>query len=223
MSLIKEKSRNIVLAYAIVFVPMWTIFALGHYANLSSFSFLGIQPRTLDFSEIMSVMGSWLVHADESHIINNSLGLLGLVFFVALFEKNLFKLFFLLTFTSGFSTWLLGAPQTIHIGASGLLFALFGYVLGSAFTGRRWIYLIPIAVAFFYYGIAYYESFLNGLMIKEDVSFAAHFGGLVSGILVGIYFEKKQEENNVLRKKSLKEKWSDFKWNIKYKMKNLRS
>jgi membrane associated rhomboid family serine protease len=222
MSLITERIKNVVFAYALIFIPMWTVFALGHYAHLSSFNFFGIEPRDLEFSELLGIMGSWLVHADENHIINNSFGLLGLVFFVALFEKNMFKLFFFLIFTSGLSTWVLGAPHTIHIGASGLLFALFGYILGSAFTGRRWIYLIPIGAALFYYGFAYYQSFLNGLMIKQDVSFAAHFGGLLSGILVGVYFEKEEKEKQIFRKKTISEKWADFKWNMNYKIKKLK-
>lgn len=226
MSLIQERAKNIIWAYVLIFAPMWAVYFLSFKVfSLSFFSFLGIHPRNLQFSEFLGVIGSWLVHGNKEHIINNSIGLIGLIFFVALFENKVFKLFFFLILTSGLSTWLLGAPHSIHFGASGLLFAIFGYILGSALTGRRWIYLIPIVAAFMYYGIGYYESFLNGLMIKEEVSFAAHFGGLLSGILVGVYFEKEQrKESTPLKygKKSLKDKWNDFKWDMNYKLKQLR-
>lgn len=220
MKLITDKTKNILFAYMLVFVPMWVIFGLTNYMQIP-FNFLGIHPRDFGWSEFAAIMGSWLVHANEVHIINNSIGLVGLLFFVALFEKQLFKLFFFLILTSGISTWILGAPNTVHIGASGLLFALFGYILGSAFTGRRWIYLIPIVAAFMYYGFAYYQSFLNGLMIKEEVSFAAHFGGLLSGVLVGVYFEK-EEEKQFVYKKTLRQKWDNFKWSVNYRIKSFK-
>lgn len=210
------------LAYALIFIPMWSIFILKDFMHVSNFNFLGVHPRSFDFSDIFGVMGSWMVHGGPDHIIGNSIGLIGLLFFIGLFEKKLVSLFFGLILTSGISTWLLGAPNTIHIGASGLLFAMFGYILASAFTGRRWIYFIPIIAAFLYFGLAYYESFLNGLIVKEDVSFAGHFGGLMSGILLGVYFDKEEKLERPIFKESLKDKWESFKWNINYKIKNLK-
>jgi len=223
MKPITNKIKQIFLAYSLIFIPMWTIFILKDYMHFSSFDFLGVHPRSFGLSDIIGVMGSWMVHAGWEHILGNSVGLIGLLFFIALFERNLFSLFFGLIITSGISTWLLGAPNTIHIGASGLLFAMFGYILASAFTGRRWIYFIPIIAAAAYFGMAYYQSFLNGLVVQEDISFAAHFGGLLSGILLGVYFEKegrKAEPN--YGKVTLKQKWEDFKWSINYKIKNLK-
>lgn len=222
MKPVTQKIKHIFLAYALIFIPMWSIFILRDSINVSSFDFLGIHPRSLGFSDIFGIMGSWMVHGGADHIIGNSLGLVGLLFFIALFETRLISLFFALILTSGVSTWLLGAPNTIHIGASGLLFAMFGYILSSAFTGRRWLYFIPIVAAFAYFGLAYYESFLNGLMVKEDVSFAAHFGGLLSGVLLGVYFDKKEEVARPIFKESFRDKWESFKWTLNYKIKNLR-
>lgn len=222
MKPVTNKVKQILLAYALIFIPMWSIFILRDYMHVSSFDFLGVHPRSLGFSDIFGVMGSWMVHGSPDHIIGNSIGLVGLLFFIALFETRLVSLFFGLILTSGISTWLLGAPNTIHIGASGLLFAMFGYILTSAFTGRRWLYFIPIIAAFAYFGMAYYESFLNGLMVKEDVSFAAHFGGLLSGGLLGVYFDRKEEVERPIFKESFKDKWESFKWNMNYKLKNLR-
>jgi membrane associated rhomboid family serine protease len=222
MKPITNKAKQILLAYTFIFLPMWSIFLLKDQMHLSSFEFLGVHPRSFHFADVLGIMGSWMVHSDSNHIIGNSIGLVGLLFFIALFETRILTLFFGLILTSGISTWLLGAPNTVHIGASGLLFAMFGYILASACTGRRWIYFVPIIAAASYFGFAYYGAFLNGLMVKEDVSFAAHFGGLLSGILLGVYFEKEEKAERPIFKENFRDKWESFKWNVSYKVRNFR-
>jgi membrane associated rhomboid family serine protease len=218
----KDRVKSILLAYVLIFIPMWTIYFMNHgVLNNMFLNILGVHPRTFEFMEFFGIMGSWMVHDNNNagHILNNSIGLIGLLFFVGLFEKRIVSLLTVLIATSGISTWVLGAPNSVHIGASGLLFALFGYILSSAFLGKRWIYLIPIVGAVAYYGLSYYGSFLNGLKLQDGVSFAAHFGGLLSGCLTGWLYNKEEEKTSYKRSKSIKEKWNDFVWSLKYKFK----
>ncbi|NCP98060.1 rhomboid family intramembrane serine protease [archaeon] len=204
---VKEKIKNIFLTYFVIFIPMWLIFIINNGLMINSLNSFGIKPRNVNFIEIIAVMFSWTLHANFNHILNNSLGLVGLLFFVSLLENKIFHLLFLLILTSGFSTWLLGSDNSIHIGASGLVFALFGYVLSASTLGRKWLYFIPVSLAFFFYGFAYYEGFINGLILKDGVSLAAHFGGLVSGIFVGIYFQSiiKEDIYSYRKKLTIKE------------------
>ena len=219
-SAMKEKGSNIFLAFVFIFVPMWAVYGLNWLSG-GLINHFGIHPRTFSFFELIGIMFSWCMHADLNHITNNSIGLVGLLFFIGLLEQRVFKLLAVLIITSGLSTWVLGGVHSVHVGASGLLFAMFGYVLSAATVGRKWRYLIPVGIAFFLYGFAYFGSFLNGLAIKEGISFAAHFGGLLSGILTGVYFEKSQETKSYVRPKTLKEKWADFVWDVKFKFKKV--
>jgi len=200
---------------------MWIVFIINQgFVTQYFVDLFGIHPRSFGFSESLGIMLSWLIHGDFKHIMNNSIGLFGILIFIGLFEQKYIKLLLVLIATSGLSTWILGSSNSVHVGASGLLFALFGYILTAAFTGRKWVYFVPILAAFFYYGFSYYSGFLNGLMVKEEVSFAAHFGGLLSGMICGVSFEKRNSIPKI--KKSFRERWFDFKWNLNYKLKQLK-
>ncbi len=197
ITFLKNKIFQVFLCYSLIFIPMWTVYLMNNvFFNGSWNSSVGIQPRTFEISQIFSMTFSWLFHADYQHIFNNSMILIGLVWMVAILEKNPFIKFFFLAFVSGFFTWLLGAPNSYHIGASGVVFSLFGYILGSAIIGKQFRY-IPLLI---FFGGSYYYSITQGLIPQEGVSFAAHFGGLMAGILLG-YMNQHFEEQNPLQKK----------------------
>ena len=207
-----------------IIVPMWGLFALNNLIFRETLSSLGgIHPRSTEIMDFMDIFTSWMFHSSNGihiydHILGNSIALLGLLFIVSLIEAKPFKLLALLIFGSGAATWLLGSGNSIHIGASGLVFALFGYVISSALFARRWIYFIPI----FILGGEYLYSIKAGLIPQNGVSFAAHFGGLVAGLIIGYLFNlkaKKAEQLTSTYKKPFKQKVSDFVWNIKYSFK----
>lgn len=194
LNIMESRFKNVILAFLFIYPPMWIMFFVessmpGQWLQL----LFGVQPRTLSFVEIFGVMGSWLSHGNYQHIMNNSISLAPLLFFVALLEKNIFRLLGALIFVSGFSTWLLGAPHSVHIGASGLVFALFGYILAALFISGKLLYLIPVLWFAGYYGLGFYSSFFHGLIPQEGISFAGHFGGLMGGGLVGSYYQKKKK------------------------------
>lgn len=224
------KIKNILFLYSFVFIPMWSIFVINNiFLNDSLASFGGIHPREFDIHGFIPIFTSWLLHGSTgthiyNHILGNSIALVGLLFIIGLIEKNPIKIICLLIVGSGIFTWLLGAPNSVHIGASGLVFALFGYVLSSVLLGKRWIYIIPIL----FVGGDYFYSLRVGLIPQAGVSFSAHFGGFIAGIVIGYYFGKILATNNqgYVYQKSLKDKIADLKWEIKYffksKIKNFR-
>lgn len=186
--LLKEKLISLVLIYGIIFIPMWLMFFVGRVIPVEHF--LGIEPRTFQFKELFGIFFSWLAHYNLMHITNNSIMLLGLLCPVVIFERKPYHLLISLIGLSGFLTWLLGGNNTLHFGASGLVFAIFSYITASLLLNKRVEYLIPIAFFSLYYGVAYFTSFAQGLVPTQFISFAAHFGGLVSGIIV-VLIQKK--------------------------------
>ena len=197
---IKAKSKEICLLYAIIFIPMWGMFLINNVFMMDSLNSIGgIHPRDLSFLGIIEIFTSWMFHSSGnrgmpgnnmfSHIFGNSEILLALVLIVGIFEKKPLLLIFSLIGASGFATWLLGAPNSVHVGASGLVFAMLGYIVASIFFARRWLYLIPIVFA----GSGYLYSIQMGLIPHAGTSFAAHFGGLLGGILVAYLIGKYQK------------------------------
>lgn len=169
---------------------MWLFYFISEIFPIIKFS-VGISPRDVSIFEIISILGSWLAHDSIEHIKGNSISLFTLIIFIAYIEKNPFKLIGVLIFVSGVSTWLLGSNNSLHIGASGLVYACFGYLISACFLGKRWIYLFPMIVLFFIFGRSYIYSFLQGLIPQEGISFSGHFGGLISGFFVGINYNDK--------------------------------
>lgn len=193
--LVKEKVLQVLLIYSAIFIPMWLAFAIGQILPIEIW--FGIKPREFEFLQVIAIMFSWLPHYNLPHIMNNSVMLLGLLLPVILIEKNNSKIIISLIALSGFFTWLLGGNHTLHFGASGLVFALFSYICSSVLINRKFMYLIPIIISSLYYGLTYFTSFFHGLIPNDFVSFAAHFGGLLSGIIIcgyqKLYLNKKEK------------------------------
>ena len=180
----KSLIKNTLKTYFIVF----TCIALGFILNQITFGFLkfnsfGIQPRTFSLSSFIGIFSSWMMHANWQHIQNNCIILAQLLIPVVLFEKqNTFKLLLKLIVVSGLFVWLFGSSNSIHVGASGLIFALFGYIgsVGIINFKQKWFYLIFVIL----FVSEFVYSVYAGLIPQEHVSFSAHFGGFIGGILV---------------------------------------
>lgn len=188
---IHQRFKNIGLTLGLIYLPMWIVFIFSNIipGNLTDV-LLGIKPRTLSFNQVFAILGSWIPHASYTHIINNSIVLFGLLLSIASIERKPVRLTAILITFSGFLTWLLGSSHSLHIGASGLVFALFGYICSSLVVSKKWLYFLPIGFFMLYYGLSYFTSMFSGLIPTQYVSFAAHFGGLVAGIITGIFYER---------------------------------
>lgn len=187
--------------------------AVGYIAGFIGYNQFGIHPRTFSLNSIYGVAMSWTMHSDWNHLKNNLLILIQLIIPFVIFENkmHLIKKFWQLVLISGFATWILGGANGVHIGASGLIFALIGYILSTGictvFNLLRFNKITKENLkllasnnkyetlkGLIYFGLScfaiselgYLESILNGLLPQSsDISLSAHFGGLIGGILIG--------------------------------------
>jgi membrane associated rhomboid family serine protease len=80
---------------------------------------------------------------------------------------------------SGLLSWVLGAPGSVHVGASGVVFGYFGFLLLAGFYARSaGSILLSIAVAVLWGGTVF--GVLPG---TPGVSWQGHLGGFVGGVL----------------------------------------
>ena len=180
-SLIMMRLKQVIGLYAFVLIPMWVMYALNQSILFGLWNIFGIVPRTLDIGSFIGIFASWTMHANLAHIMGNTLILLQIIFLFGLFESNAYRTIVKLIIASSVITWLIGSPLSIHIGASGLCFAMLGFMIGGAVFARRWGYLLACLVM----GTGYWFVIKEGLMPQSGVSFAAHFGGLCAGLLLG--------------------------------------
>lgn len=195
-TLAKHRFTQIWQLYALIFIPMWLMFALNKTMLFGAWNRFGIKPREFLLGNIVGIFGSWTMHANFNHILGNSFVMAQILFLFGLFEHNAFRTMGLLIMGSGILTWLLGLSHSLHIGASGLAFAMMGYMIGGAIFARRWGYLVACVLM----GAGFGAVILQGLIPQVGISFAGHFGGLIAGLLYGADSEKRTHQIGYVRK-----------------------
>ncbi|MBB3107819.1 membrane associated rhomboid family serine protease [Psychrobacter luti] len=180
-TLVIVRIKQVFGLYAFVLIPMWVMFFLNDTVFFGLWNIFGIVPRALDIGSMIGVFASWTMHGNFSHLVGNSLTLIQVLFLFGLFENNAYRTVIKLIVAAGLVTWVIGSPLSIHIGASGLCFAMLGYMIGGAVFARRWGYLLACIVM----GTGYWLTIKQGLIPQQGISFAAHFGGLCAGLLLG--------------------------------------
>jgi membrane associated rhomboid family serine protease len=151
----------------------------------------GLQP--LEPAGMAGIFTMPLLHADWGHLISNTPAMLLLIFGLFLFyQQGAWRILLCLYMLSGFLTWFMGR-SAIHIGASGLVYALaaFHFVSGVIKNVPRQR-AFALLVAFLYGGFIW--AFFPALYAGTSISWEGHLSGLLAGIAFAFYFRDKGPE-----------------------------
>jgi len=89
---------------------------------------------------------------------------------------------------SGLGTWLIGPGNSVHIGASGLVFGYLGYVVCRGWFERS---ASGMLLSAFIVGI--YGSLLFGVLpLRAGVSWQMHLFGFLGGAIAARYIDRPQ-------------------------------
>ena len=95
--------------------------------------------RAWDFSSLPGIVLAPLLHSEWNHLIGNSVPFLVLGMLIAFEGARRFWLVTLIVAVIGaLGPLFLTAPGTITVGASGLVFGYFAYLLTRVFVAREW-------------------------------------------------------------------------------------
>ncbi len=173
MNLPIKKNLYWILGFVVL---IWVIelinFSIGH--RLSDW---GILPRTL--KGLKGIPLSPFLHASLIHVIMNTIPLAVLGGFVILHGKQIFfEITIIIILVSGTALWLFGR-SSYHVGASGLIFGFFGYLVLRAWYDRSLkSFIIAFVTVFLYGGIIW------GLLPTfSRISWEGHLFGLLAGFL----------------------------------------
>ena len=144
-------------------------------------STFGLRPRSAD--GLLDIFTFPLLHANLNHLLSNSLPLIIFGFLVFLAGLRVFLTALALGWLgSGLTVWLIG-DGGITVGASGLVFGLFSFLLVRGFFNRSWLQILLAAVLFLGYG-----GILLGVLpsVAGLVSWQAHLGGAAGGVVAAL-------------------------------------
>ena len=152
----------------------------------------GIVPR--EVSGLDGILWFPFLHGGFGHLIANSLPFLLLGGAIALGSLERFLWVTVITMAvCGIGTWLTGPPNTVHIGASGVVFGYLTYLLSRGLFARHLGYLLGGVLVFFLYG-----GELWGLLPSPGVSWQGHLFGALGGILAAWLLHSRREAGDDL-------------------------
>lgn len=122
-----------------------------------------------------------LLHAGWYHLFQNSLAL-GLLGYLSLRYSNTLTWAAIgyAVVCSALLTWLIAPSDQVHVGASGVIFGLVGFLLANGIIRRGCLPLVLSAVVFVLYGGA-----LIGMLPQvaaQHISWQMHLGGFIGGL-----------------------------------------
>ena len=138
----------------------------------------GIIPRTTD--GLIGILVAPFLHANLNHLVANTVPFLLFGWLVMLRDRRHFAVVTLLAMLgSGLLSWTLGAPNSIHIGASGVVFGYFGFLLLAGWYARS---AGSIAISLLV-GVLWGGTVLGVLPGTPGISWQGHLGGFLGGVL----------------------------------------
>ena len=129
-----------------------------------------------------------LLHEDTDHLLCNTAPLFLLTFgLFLLYRRRAWQILLCLWIVSGLLTWCMGRPGTVHIGASGLAYALAAFhFTGGLIRKAPQQMAFALVVAFLYGGFVW--AFFPSLYRHTQISWEGHLSGLLAGIAFAFYF-----------------------------------
>ncbi|MBD0336752.1 MAG: rhomboid family intramembrane serine protease [Cyanobacteria bacterium Co-bin13] len=173
----QELRLHLSILGAIVLV-LWGVYLVNLLVFSRQLINLGIIPRSA--VGLRGIVFAPLLHDSPSHLIANTVPLVTLGWLTLLWGLREFWLTTaLVMLTAGLGTWLLGAPTSVHIGASGIIFGYFGFLLLRGYFERS-VGAISLSLLV---GVLY-GGLMGGVVPgSSGVSWESHLFGFLGGAI----------------------------------------
>jgi membrane associated rhomboid family serine protease len=143
--------------------------------SLDQYGIISREPRGL-----IGILTAPFLHLGFGHLISNTLPLVTLGAIIAISgAARLFQVTAIVTVLGGFGTWLISPPNTITIGASGLVFGYAAYLIVRGLFNRRLGQVIVGIIVIMVWG----SALLTSLLPQDGISWQGHLCGGIAGLL----------------------------------------
>ncbi len=138
----------------------------------------GIRPRHAD--GLVGVALAPVLHGGFGHLIGNTIPFLVLGAAIALGGlARIAAVTVIVAVVGGLGTWLIAPANTVHIGASGLVFGFASYLIARGVYTHRMLHLAGGLAVIVVYG----TTLLFGFVPTPGVSWQGHLFGAVGGVV----------------------------------------
>lgn len=181
-----DRTNALLLVLAMVGL-MWMLEIVDIAADQRLDSY-GIHPRDVD--GLPEILAAPFLHAGFGHLISNTVPFVLMGAAIALGGLARVALVTLIVaLVSGFGTWLIAASNSVHLGASGVVFGYATYLVSRGIFSRR---LSELAVGVIVVAI-WGAGLLQGLLPQERISWQAHLFGAVGGVVAAAMLVRRRE------------------------------
>lgn len=184
----KTATVEAIIYPVLIVLVMWSVFLLDRYWSLDLYKW-GVKPGTTE--GLKGILFMPFIHGqkDFSHLINNSIPTLILFSTLIYFYRSIaIYVILFVWFGGGALLWYLAINTgSYHIGMSGVIYGLFGFLFVSGFF-RKYTPLQAISL----FVVFVYGSLVWGVFPTEPgISWEGHLFGFIVGVLLAIVFRKK--------------------------------
>ena len=147
----------------------------------------GVKPRTI--TGLRGILFMPFLHRGFGHLLANTIPIIVLGWLVMIRRTaDIFAVAAVTMLVGGLGIWLFGASNSVHVGASGLIFGFFGFLLARAYFERSLAAIALAIVVFLLYG-----GIIWGVLPGQDgISWLGHLFGFIGGILAAYWLAKRR-------------------------------
>ena len=174
--MVKKNALNSITVLGVFVAFLWILEAADWLFWGGQLDRFGIRPRTL--IGVRNILIAPFLHNGWAHLLSNTVPLLVLGALVMIRGTSDFMTVTIVSIlVSGAGIWLFGGANTLHLGASGIVFGYLGYLLTRGYLERSGPAVLLALVALFLYG-----GIIWGVLpIQNGVSWLGHLFGLIGG------------------------------------------
>jgi membrane associated rhomboid family serine protease len=179
---------NALLLVAAIVALMWVTEVVDVIAGHRLDDY-GIHPRDVD--GLPEILAAPFLHAGFGHLISNTVPFAVMGAAIALGGLARVALVTLIVaVVSGLGTWLIASSNSVHLGASGVVFGYAAYLVTRGVLSRRLTELAVGAVVVGVWGF----GLLQGLLPQDRISWQAHLFGAVGGVIAASLLTRRRGE-----------------------------
>lgn len=158
---------------------LWLLELVDTFVLHQALNAYGVAPRSL--GGLLGILTAPFLHGDLTHLASNTFPLLLFSWLIMMRDNREWGFSTaIVMLTSGLGTWLIGGANSVHIGASGLVFGYFGYLLSMGIFQRKLgAILLSLIIGVTYGGIAFG---MVPFLVPGFISWQMHLFGFLGGV-----------------------------------------